>query len=208
MYRDNFAGSLSFDTDGDGLPDSVRKVGMLQAIVLEKCDPLDGIEDGVIDNPPACDFDPDRDLAGIMCRNDVNGDDCFTRLQLQHVKDFHSGAYDSSGRIIYPGHTLGSEDQWVRLYIPNRYRAGALGITADHLNYLFYETDPSIAPPDLTDLSFVPDGARNPPEWAWWKFDIDDVTRGEGDFMKAITDASDPRWPLPLLRAPRKRPLR
>jgi feruloyl esterase len=195
MYEDGFSGSLSFDTDGDGLPDSVRKVEMLREIVLEKCDGLDGIEDGVIDNPPACDFDPDRDLAGVMCRDDVNGDDCFTRLQLQHVKDFYRGAYDSSGRSVYPGHTLGSESEWIRLYIPNasnRYSAGALGVTADHLNYLFYETDPGVAPPDLNDVTQVLDASRNPPEWAWWQFDIDDVTRGEGDLMKSITDASDP----------------
>jgi len=195
MYKDDFAGSLSFDTDGDGRPDSVRKVGMLQAIVMEKCDALDGIEDGVIDNPPACDFDPDRDLSGMMCRNDVNGDACFTRRQLEHVKDFYSGAHDSAGRIIYPGHTLGSEDQWINLYIPNarnRYRAGALGVTADHLNYLFYETDPGVAPRDLNDVSRVPHANATPPEWAWWQFDIDDVTSGKGDFMKAITDANDP----------------
>jgi feruloyl esterase len=111
------------------------------------------------------------------------------------VKDFYTGAYDSSGRIIYPGHQLGSEDQWINLYIPNqrnRYQAGALGVTADHLNYLFYETDPGVAPPNLADISQVLDPTRNPPEWAWWQFDIDDVTRGEGDFMKAITDANDP----------------
>ncbi|MDH3207205.1 MAG: tannase/feruloyl esterase family alpha/beta hydrolase, partial [Gemmatimonadota bacterium] len=145
--------------------------------------------------PPAVAFDPDRDLGGMMCRNDVNGDACFTRLQLQHVKDFYSGAYDSSGRIIYPGHTLGSEDQWINLYIPNarnRYRAGALGVTADHLNYLFYETDPGVAPRDLNDVSRVPLANATPPEWAWWQFDIDDVTSGKGDFMKAITDANDP----------------
>jgi len=195
MYEDHFAGSLSFDTDGDGWPDSVHKVELLQQRVLEKCDGLDGIEDGVIDNPPACDFDPDRDLLGMICPNDRNADDCFTRLQLQHVKDFYSGAYDSSGRIIYPGHQLGSEDQWINLYIPsarNRYRAGALGVTADHLNYLFYEEDPGVAPQDLADVTQVLDPTRNPPEWAWWQFDIDDVTAGKGDFMKAITDANDP----------------
>lgn len=203
MYEDDFAGSLSFDTDGDGRPDSVRKVEMLRDLVLTKCDGLDGIEDGVIDNPPACDFDPDRDLAGMMCRNDVNGDDCFTRLQLRHVKDFYRGAYDSRGRSVYPGHTLGSEDQWIRLYIPNarnRYRAGALGLTTEHLNYLFYETDPGVAPPDLNDITQELDTDATPPEWGWWQFDIDDVTAGKGDLMKSITDANDPDLSRLLVR--------
>ena len=36
-----------------------------------------------------------------------------TRLQIQHVQDFHAGAYDSSGRSVYPGHPFGSEAQWM-----------------------------------------------------------------------------------------------
>jgi len=195
MYLDGFAGSLSFDADRDGLPDSVRKLELLQERVLEMCDELDGIADGVIDNPPECRFDPDRDLADMMCPGDEDGDGCFTRLQLQHVKDFYRGAYDSQGHSVYWGLTPGSEDQWIRYYVPterNRLRAGSLALTADHLNYLFYETDPGVAPRDLADVEQVIDPTRMPPEWAWWDFDIDDVTRGKGDFMKAITDANDP----------------
>lgn len=195
MYLDDFAGSLSFDTDGDGLPDSARKVEMLTSAVLEKCDAVDGIADGVIDDPTACDFDPRVELAGMMCPNDVNGEACFTRRQLANVEDFYGGAYDSAGRQVYPGLTLGSEPQWLSLYVPhagNRYRAGALGITADHLNYLFYEEDPGLAPPDLADLSYEIDRDAVLPEWAWWEFDIDDTTAGGGDLMKSITDANDP----------------
>ena len=32
----------------------------------------------------------------------------------------------------------------------------------------------------------------SPPEYAWWEFDIDDITSGKGDFMKALTDSTDP----------------
>jgi Tannase and feruloyl esterase len=195
MYADHFAGSLSFDTNGDGKPDSPRKIEMLAQAVLDKCDAIDGVKDGVIDNPPACDFDPARDLEGSMCKGDVNADGCFTRLQLANIEDFYRGAHDSSGHPVYPGFAPGSEAQWMSLYVPqrgNRYRAGALGVTGDHLNYLFYETDPGVAPPDLNDVSYVPDAEATPPEWAWWQFDIDDVTRGKGDLMKSITDANDP----------------
>jgi feruloyl esterase len=195
MYLDDFAGSFSFDTDGDGLPDSPRKLELLVEAVLEKCDALDGIEDGVIDDPRACAFDPETDLRSMMCRDDVNGDACFTRLQLVHVEAFYAGAHDGAGRRVYPGHALGSEAQWLGLYVPhsgNRYAAGALGVTGDHVNYLFYETDPGVALPTLADLKIEPDVTRTPPEWAWWQFDIDDVTRGMGDLMKSITDASDP----------------
>jgi hypothetical protein len=195
MYVDDFAGSFSFDTDGDGLPDSPRKLELLVDAVLARCDGIDGIEDGVVDDPRACDFDADGDLGYLACPGDVNDDACFTRLQLQHVKDFHRGAYDSAGNRVYPGHALGSEAQWMGLYVPhagNGYSAGALGVTGDHMNYLFYETDPGVPLPSLSDLSLMPDATRTPPEWAWWQFDIDDVTRGKGDLMKSITDANDP----------------
>jgi len=195
MYLGDFAGSFSFDTDGDGLPDSPKKLQLLADAVLQKCDGVDGIEDGVVDDPSSCDFDPDRDLRHLMCRNDVNGDGCFTRLQLRHVKAFYAGAHDSAGNRVYPGFALGSELQWLGLYVPhagNRYSAGALGVTGDHVNYLFYEQDPGVTLPSLADLSMAPDATRTPPEWAWWQFDIDDVTRGKGDLMKSITDASDP----------------
>ena len=59
-------------------------------------------------------------------------------------------------------------------------------MAGDHLNYLFYETDPGVAMRVRSDPSLIPDPRRNPPEWAWWQFDIDDVTRGLGDFMKSI----------------------
>ena len=62
----------------------------------------------------------------------------------------------------------------------------------DHLNYLFYDTDPGVTVSNLLDLSIEPSKDSIPPEWAWWEFDIDDVREGKGDVMKAITDATDP----------------
>ena len=62
----------------------------------------------------------------------------------------------------------------------------------DHMNYLFYETDPGVPVADPTDLSYIPDKTGNPPEWAWWEFDIDDFTAGRADLMMSITDATDP----------------
>ena len=66
------------------------------------------------------------------------------------------------------------------------------GTTADHINYLFYEKDPGVPMPAFNDLSQVPDKTRQPPEYAWWEFDIDDVTSGKGDLMISITEATDP----------------
>jgi feruloyl esterase len=62
----------------------------------------------------------------------------------------------------------------------------------DHINFLFYEKSPGVPMPNPLDVTQVPDKKASPPEFAWWEFNIDDVTAGKGKFMSAITDAKDP----------------
>ena len=80
MFQNDFAGSLAYDTDGDGSFDSLRKLTMLEEAVLSKCDANDGIFDGVIDDPLSCDFDPEVNLADMMCPGDVNADDAMSAM--------------------------------------------------------------------------------------------------------------------------------
>ena len=195
MFRENFAGNLAFDSKGDGSFASLAKLNLLRDAVLAKCDARDGITDGVIDDPLSCDFKPEVDLAGKMCPGDANVDNCFTKKQIQTIKDVYSGAYDSRGRRILKGKAIGSEFSWPANIIPhagNKLFPGRLGTGGDHINFLFYENDPGVPMSDMTDLSQIPDKTRNPPEYAWWEFNIDDYTAGKGDFMRAITDATDP----------------
>ena len=71
-FRNDYAGNLAFDADGDGKPESLRKLETLADAVLARCDSNDGIKDGVVDEPLTCDFEPKRDLAAHMCANDVD----------------------------------------------------------------------------------------------------------------------------------------
>ncbi len=194
IYANQFAASLTFDSDGDGRPDSPTKLEMLAEAVLARCDANDGIHDGVIDDPPSCDFDPTRDLEVMMCPDDVNKDSCFTTTQIALIEDLYAGSFDSTGTPVYPGKTRGSELEWLDELFPyagNHFTPGNFRIAGDHLNYIFYETDPGVTLPDLTDVSLVADPTRNPPEWSWQEFDIDDVTNGRADLMMSIMDATD-----------------
>ncbi len=194
-FRDHFAANLAFDADGDGVPESLAKLNMLRDAVLAKCDARDGISDGVIDDPTNCDFKPEVDLAARMCPGEVNADTCFTKAQIQTIKDFYRGPYDSKGVSILKGLALGSEPGWASSAIPhagNKLTPGYMGSSGDHLNYLFYETDPGVPPAKLTDIYQQVDKKANPPEWAWWEFNIDDVTAGKGNLMGSITEAKDP----------------
>ena len=195
MFRDDFAGALAFDTDGNGQFDSVRKMDILADAVLAACDRYDGVKDGVIDHPPSCEFNVRHELATHQCADDVDADDCFTDIQLRTIEDFYAGPRDRSGQTTYAGKPIGSERQWAGLFIPytgNGFVPGAVRLGGDHLNYLFYETDPGVTPANLLDPSSVVARHATPPEWPWWDFDINDVTTGKGDVMKGITDATDP----------------
>ena len=195
LFRERFAGNLAFDTNGDGSFDSLKKVDVLREAVLAKCDAQDGIRDGVIQDPLQCKFDPKTDLASKMCPGNANGEACFTTAQVQTIQDIYGGVRDSKGVLILKGRAPGSEFAWPADLIPhagNSLLPGELFYSGDHLNYLFYETDPGVAPPSITDLSYKVDKTKQPPEFAWWEFNVDDVTAGKGRLMSAILDAKDP----------------
>jgi feruloyl esterase len=195
LFRNELAGNLAFDTNGDGKFESLKKVDVLREAVLAKCDAQDGIRDGVIQEPRQCRFDPRADLASKMCPGNVNGEACFTNAQVAAIGVIYGGVRDSKGTLILKGRAPGSEFAWPADLIPyagNSMLPGELNYSGDHMNYLFYETDPGVPPADWTDLSHKPDKTRRPPEFAWWEFSADDWTAGKGKAMAAILDASDP----------------
>ncbi len=187
-FRNGFAGNLAYDTNGDGSFDSLKKLDMLAAAVMTQCDALDGIADGVIDDPLRCEFDPDTALAKMTCSAAHHGELCFTPAQLQTVKDFYRGPYDSRGRSVIKGRAPGAELDWEQ-YIPHagnqNFPSMLRGAANGHTEFLLYENDPGLPVAVLNDLSRASPIARvTPPEHAWWEFDIDDVTSGKADFMR------------------------
>src|ERR1700674_5360051 len=56
------------------------KAALLSKAVYDKCDALDGLQDGLIENPLRCDFDPARDLE--KCGGNGEGPGCFTSAQI------------------------------------------------------------------------------------------------------------------------------
>ncbi len=76
-----------------------QKVALLSQIVLTKCDGLDGVIDGIVDDPRACNLSPRDDLPG--CANNVDGPDCFTRAQVTALDRIHQGS-ESHGKQLGP----------------------------------------------------------------------------------------------------------
>lgn len=76
-----------------------QKVALLSQLVLNKCDGLDGVVDGIVDDPRVCDLSPRGDLP--RCPRDVDGSNCFTHAQLTALAEIHQGPH-SRGQSIGP----------------------------------------------------------------------------------------------------------
>ena len=72
--------------------------------VLAECDGLDGLEDGILDDPRECTFDIDS-LACTSGRRER----CLTKEQLRAAKAIYEGPRDSDGYALFPGFPLGGE---------------------------------------------------------------------------------------------------
>ena len=188
LYEDDFAGNLAFDADGDGWQEDLTSVELLAQRVIEKCDALDGIEDGIVE-PPLCDFVPRRDLAADICESEP-GKGCFTEAQLAAIEHLYEGSRDSAGRLVYPGAPLGSELAWQRVFVPhvgNNFVPYVLRSASAVIAYSFYRDDPGLMPPDLADVGYLLDRDAQIPEWGWWDFDIDDVQAMGSERTSAVS---------------------
>ena len=70
-------------------------------IILDRCDSQDGVKDGLIQSPQACDFSPYRDLP--TCGPGRGGDDCFTPEQIDTLSIIFSAKRNPAGEVIFPG---------------------------------------------------------------------------------------------------------
>jgi feruloyl esterase len=76
----------------------------IDPIVKAKCDKLDGVEDGLIQNPMACDFRPERDLP--RCEGNRPGDQCFTQAQIETISTVVNATTDEDGNVVQPGYSV------------------------------------------------------------------------------------------------------
>jgi feruloyl esterase len=105
-------------------PIPVEKLSVIQNAVLVACDGLDGVKDGLLEDPRACHFDP----ASLACKGaDAHG--CLTEGQVATLRKIYSGPINPrSGGQIFPGYAMGTEGGprgWSNWILPSA-PAGAL----------------------------------------------------------------------------------
>ena len=81
---------------------------LLAHAVMNACDGLDGVTDGILNDPRQCHFDP----ASLVCSG-PSQQNCLTLTQLATVKALYAGPSNPrTGESLYPGVPAGSEFAW------------------------------------------------------------------------------------------------
>jgi len=146
MFSGIWIGELTRENPGGYLPK--EKYAVLHKGVLEACDALDGVKDGVFENAKRCDFDP----KALQCKS-ADGPNCLTAAQVEAAKKIYAGPKNPrTGEQIFPGLAPGSENGW-------NFFGGAEDpdppIVASHFKYLVFH-DPNW---DYRTLNFDTDVA-------------------------------------------------
>lgn len=119
------------------------KLKLLADAVMQACDALDGLKDGIIDDPRACKFD----IATIACPSTQDRLTCLTTEQVTSARNIYAGVRNSHGTRLFPGGEMfGSELGWDGI--------NQQDIANAHLRYLGFAKNPA-------------------PSYTFWDFDFD-----------------------------------
>jgi feruloyl esterase len=123
------------------------KYATIHKAVLDACDALDGVKDGVLENPLACHFDP----KSIQCAGD-DRPDCLTPAQVETARHIYEPAKNPrTGETIFPPLAYGSELGWDGLAGPR-----PMPIAENYFKYVAFKNPEW----DFRTLDFDKDVAR------------------------------------------------
>ena len=102
--------------EGSYIP--ATKYAAINTAVLQACDGLDGVKDGVIDQPDHCSFDP----SAMQCKAD-DGPSCLTPSQVETARAMYGPVKDPKTGVTlsFPMLHPGSELNWATLAGPQPY---------------------------------------------------------------------------------------
>ena len=166
----------------DAAPISHDKLKVVADTVYAKCDKVDGLADGLIDDPRRCDFDPVRDLP--KCAAGTDDASCVTEAQAQALKKVYAGPV-SGGKPYFFGMPIGAEKPGVPLFGPPTPVTGWDGwiVTrsgAKSRQLLYAESF-------IKHMAF----GKSDPNFDWKAFDYDKDPARTGE-MRRMLNATDP----------------
>lgn len=101
-----WVGQAVHQTEASAIP--AAKFPAINAAAIQACDGLDGVKDGVIENPAQCKFDPQV----LQCTG-ADAANCLTSAQVDAARKIYAPVVDKkTNRVVVPGLSPGSETGW------------------------------------------------------------------------------------------------
>ncbi|SLM37899.1 feruloyl esterase b [Lasallia pustulata] len=130
--------------------------------VLTQCDGLDGVIDGIIEDPNLCHFRPEA----LECANGAITN-CLTPVQVEMVRNIFSPLYGEDGKLIYPAMQPGSEIMAVQ----KLYAGMPFSYSQDWFRYVVY-SNPAWNASTFTVHDAAVAEALNPANIRTWPADL------------------------------------
>jgi len=147
---------------------SLDNLQMIQTAALKACDALDGLADGLINDPSKCHFDPKQ----LQCKaGETSG--CLTAAQVGAVEKMYSGPVNPrTGKKLYAGMYPGNEVGWGK-------PGGQMVINRDNTS-------------GVSSNEFYAYAMFHNPDWKFRTFDFDRDIQAADEKLGPITNATDP----------------
>jgi feruloyl esterase len=105
------------------------KLAVLNDAAIASCDAVDGLTDGIVDDPRKCSFDP----AVLQCTG-ADAPTCLTPGQVNTARHIYAGPKRANGQQVFPGYPVSSERLWTVNTGPT-----PGGSSFDYFRYWVYE---------------------------------------------------------------------
>ncbi len=145
------------------------KLPAIESAALAACDSIDGVKDGVIEDPSRCHLNPDL----LLCHG-TESDSCLTSPQAGALKKLYDGTRDGKGRLLFPGYSPGGEAD------PAGWRPWITGPAPDKSLLFEFGT------------GFYRNMVFNDPAWNYSSFSVDRDVKAADAKMGAILNATNP----------------
>jgi feruloyl esterase len=129
MFETMWPAEVSLKDPANYIPPS--KYELIHKAALDACDKLDGVQDGLIEDPTRCHFDPKT----LECTG-PDSPTCLTAPQVESARKIYMGPRNPrTGKQIFPGEEPGSELEWGGL------AAGPepMGIPVSYFKYVLFK---------------------------------------------------------------------
>lgn len=132
------------NTDKNGLAIlTADRLPILHKAVLEQCDALDGIKDGLITDPRSCHFN----VKSIQCpMGEKDSSKCLKPEEVEVVEKFYNGPLDpkTHEKLEISGPVFGSELNWAGVSVPFNKHEPIFSemVSLDSIRYVSFENNP------------------------------------------------------------------